>query len=126
MVEESLYSKDWFLKAEQDLRRVENLLGCEDWEGASFHLQQAVEKYLKGYLLSKGWQLKRTHNLVDLLKDALCYDETLENFRTICDKITEYYTIDRYPFFLDFQLSEEEIRNSLAEAKKLVRKLTQS
>ena len=33
MAEESLYSKDWFLKAEQDLRRVENLLACEDWEG---------------------------------------------------------------------------------------------
>ncbi|KKW36482.1 MAG: hypothetical protein UY82_C0023G0001 [Candidatus Uhrbacteria bacterium GW2011_GWC2_53_7] len=44
----------------------------------------------------------------------------------MCDKITEYYTIDRYPFFLDSQLSEEEIRDSLAEAKKLVIKLTQS
>ena len=94
--------------------------------GASFHLQQAVEKYLKGYLLSKGRQLKRTHNPIDLLKDALCYDETLGNFRMICDKITEYYTIDRYPFFLDSQLSEEEIRDSLAEAKELVIKLTQS
>ena len=44
----------------------------------------------------------------------------------ICDKITGYYTIDRYPFFLDSQLSEEEIRDSLAEAKELVIKLTQS
>ena len=124
MGKESFYSEDWFLKAEQDLRRVENLLKCEDCEGASFHLQQAVEKYLKGYLLSKGWQLKRTHNLIDLLKDALCHDETLKDFRMMCDKITEYYTIDRYPFFLDSQLSGEEIRDLLEEVKELVKKLT--
>ena len=63
MGRESLLSEDWFDKAAQDMRRVEILLAADDVEGAGFHLQQAAEKYLKGYLLGKGWALKRTHDL---------------------------------------------------------------
>jgi hypothetical protein len=49
-LEESLYPQDWFAKARQDIRTVEILLREEgDTEVAGFHLQQAVEKYLKGY-----------------------------------------------------------------------------
>lgn len=54
---ESLYPKDWIEKAKKDLRRAKLLLADGDTEGAGFHLQQAIEKYLKGYLLSKGWRL---------------------------------------------------------------------
>ena len=60
---ESRLPHDWFDKASKDLRRVEILLATEDVEGAGFHLQQAAEKYLKGYLLGKGWPLRRIHDL---------------------------------------------------------------
>ncbi len=50
--EESLYPADWIRIAEKDLRRVERLLDDQDPEGAGFHLQQAVEKFLKAFLLS--------------------------------------------------------------------------
>ncbi len=72
--EESLYPADWLRIAGKDLRRVEPLLDDRDPEGAGFHLQQAVEKFLKAFLLSKGWQLKRIHNLETLLNSALVYD----------------------------------------------------
>ena len=52
---ESLLPKDWFAKAAQDMKRVDALLAINDDEGAGFHLQQAAEKYLKGYLLGRGW-----------------------------------------------------------------------
>lgn len=55
---ESLYPKDWLAKAEQDLKRVEVLLEADDAPGAGFHLQQAMEKYLKGYLLYKWLEIK--------------------------------------------------------------------
>jgi len=54
MQKESRLPPDWFDKAGKDLWRVEILLAADDIEGAGFHLQQAAEKYLKGYLLHKG------------------------------------------------------------------------
>ena len=59
--EESLYSADWLRIAEKDLGRVEHLLDVHDPEAAGFFLQQAVEKFLKAFLLSKGWELERIH-----------------------------------------------------------------
>ena len=61
--EESLYPADWVRIAEKDLRRVDRLLDKHDPELAGFCLQQAVEKFLKAFLLSKGWRLRRIHNL---------------------------------------------------------------
>lgn len=49
---ESLLPKDWFYKGDLDMRRAEILLENNDPSGAAFHLQQALEKYLKA-LLSK-------------------------------------------------------------------------
>ncbi len=79
--EESLYPADWLRIAEKDLGRVEHLLGVQDPEAAGFYLQQAVEKCLKAFLLSKGWDLERTHDLEALLNEALTHDPSLEQYR---------------------------------------------
>ena len=57
--EESDYPQDWFRIGDKEFKRSKNLLGLGDIEGAGFNIQQAVEKYLKGYLLSQGWRLRR-------------------------------------------------------------------
>jgi HEPN domain-containing protein len=96
---ESLYPQDWFAKAQKDLHTVEILMREQgDAEVAGFHLQQAAEKYLKGYLLSQGWQLQRTHNLEVLLNEAVRFEPSLERFRDLCEKATDLYTLERYPF----------------------------
>lgn len=87
---ESFLPKDWFEKGNLDLRRTEILLKNEDPEGAAFHLQQALEKYLKGYLIGKGWKLKRIHDLEDLLDHVLDYDKNFEVYRSLCQEVTEY------------------------------------
>ena len=61
------YPKDWLRVAEKDLGRVSSLLAISDPQAAGFFLQQAVEKFLKAFLLSKGWILQRTHDLEALL-----------------------------------------------------------
>lgn len=119
----SLYPKDWFRIAEKDLKRAEHLLAVDDPEGTGYHLQQAVEKYLKGFLLSKGWKLKRIHDLEVLLNDALKYEATLEQFRSLCQKITGYYVIDRYPMPTAATLGNKEVQASLDEAEKLIRRV---
>ncbi|MBI1924523.1 HEPN domain-containing protein [Candidatus Poribacteria bacterium] len=52
---ESTYSEEWFLIAHKDFSRVSIRLTEGDIEDAAFHLQQALEKALKGFLLARGW-----------------------------------------------------------------------
>jgi HEPN domain-containing protein len=123
---ESFYPADWLRIAEEDLRRAEHLLTCHDPKGAAFHLQQAIEKFLKAFLLSTGWRLERIHDLELLLNKALAYDPSLEPFRSACHKITEFYSIERYPFIVDVNLTEEDIRGSLTAIHGLVEKIRAS
>lgn len=98
MGEESLLAGDWFDKGARDLKRVGILLAADDEEGAGFHLQQAAEKYLKGYLLTREWRLERTHDLLYLVDEALTHDERFQEFREACRLVTQYYVEQRYPF----------------------------
>ena len=120
---ESLYPADWIEKARRDLRRVKVLLADDDTEGAGFHLQQGLEKYLKGYLLSRGWKLERIHDLVKLLNYAKDYDSSFEQFRALCEKVTDYYVLDRYPLFGRMLPTKEELEVALAKAQQLASKI---
>ena len=117
---ESLYPQDWFRIGAKELKRAENLLALDDFQGAGFNIQQAVEKYLKGFLLSKGWKLRRVHDLETLLNEVLDYDPSFEQFRQECLKITDYYLEERYPFTVPSELTAEEVKNSLQIAKKMI------
>jgi len=121
--EESLYPADWVRIAEKDLRRVDRLLDKHDPELAGFCLQQAVEKFLKAFLLSKGWRLRRIHNLDALLDDAITYDASLEEFRSVCQKISAFYFVERYPFLVETGITEQDVRASLDEVTDLVERL---
>jgi len=120
---ESKLSEDWFTIAEKDLRRVEIMLNAGDLADAGVHLQQAIEKYLKGYLLSRRWKLERIHNLVKLIDYAVDFDPSFEDFRELCQRATTYYTIDRYPFFISAEPTEKEIRDGLIKTEELKNKI---
>lgn len=105
-LEESRYPDDWLRIAEKDLARVERSLDDCDPELAGFCLQQAIEKFLKAFLLTKGWELRRIHDLEALLDDAVIYNPELERFRVICERITKYYVIERYPLMTGSGLTE--------------------
>jgi HEPN domain-containing protein len=74
-------------------------------------------------LLSKGWKLKRIHDLEVLLNDSLKYEKTLEKYRNLLQKVTGYYVIDRYPLASAPTLTSEEVRESIGEAEELVQQL---
>jgi len=121
--EELLYPTDWIRIAEKDLRRVKRLLDDQDPEGAGFHLQQAVEKFLKAFLLSKGWKLQRIHNLEALLNSASAHDPSMESFREACQRITDFYLVERYPLTIEAGLTEEDVRDAFHQVSGLVEKL---
>ena len=81
--------KEWFDIGKRDLEDAELLLGEGRLENAAILLQQALEKYFKGFLVSKGWELKKTHNLSLLLIDALKHLPRLKKFENICKKAWE-------------------------------------
>jgi len=76
---DSSYPHDWLKIAEKDYSRVEKLFSLDDPEAAGFYLQQALEKFLKAYLLSNGWRLKRIHDLEILLNDSWNSTSHLKN-----------------------------------------------
>lgn len=96
---ESTYPADWLEVAADDLERVSRRLAEGDVADAAVHLQQALEKYLKAFLLSKGWKLERIHDLRALLEEAAGYAPGLKQFRRLCAEITAYYFQERYPIF---------------------------
>jgi len=120
---ESRYPNDWLALAEKDLQRVTRSLHDKDPELAAFCLQQAVEKFLKAYLLSKGWKLRRIHDLEALLDDAMAHDPSLDQFRNACQKITNYYVVERYPLTVEAEFTADEVRTSLEAAGQLIEKL---
>lgn len=112
---ESHYPADWLRIAEKDLQRVHRLLEIEDSEAAGFYLQQAAEKFLNAFLLSKGWRLQRIHDLEPLLNAALVYDATLERYRLALQRITGFYFVERYPLMLESGMTEQDVRDALAQ-----------
>jgi HEPN domain-containing protein len=120
---ESTYPDDWLQLAERDLLRVEWCLAAADPALAGFCLQQAVEKFLKAYLLRRGWSLRRIHDLEVLLNDALPHDQTLEAFRAACQIISGYYTLERYPLAGGGATTDADVRASLTAILPLVERL---
>lgn len=122
-LEDSTYPEDWLPIAKKDLGRVDLMLDSADADGAGFYLQQSLEKYLKAFLLSKGWRLRRIHNLELLLNDALAYDSSLEEFRALCQEVTDYYMLDRYPFMGSAGITIEDVKEAMDGAKRLIERL---
>jgi HEPN domain-containing protein len=107
--------RQWIAKAENDLKNAAHTLkissGCPT-DTVSFHAQQCVEKYLKAFLVYKGLDFPRTHDiesLVTLLPEKVWLRLSIEEQRTL----TTYATLTRYP-------GEYEII-PLAEAQQSVR-----
>lgn len=101
---ESLYPADWLRIAEKDFTRIEYLRNFHDAEAAGFYLQQAVEKFLKAFLLSKGWRLQRIHDLEPLLNEAIKHNPSYEQYRAVLQRISGFCFFDRYPLVLEFTL----------------------
>ena len=117
----SLYPEDWKEKARKDWERIQRNLNEGDIEAASFFFQQALEKYLKAFLLERKWELRKIHTLTTLLDYAVEHSQHLEEFRSLCERVTDYYFIERYPKLTTPELSLEDIKKDLEGAKNFVK-----
>ncbi len=93
-------TKEWFKKADHDLLNAEIILesGREPLplDTVCFHCQQAVEKYLKGFLVYHNVQFPKTHFMGTLLDQCTLIDETFAELDDIIE--LNAYAVDiRYP-----------------------------
>jgi HEPN domain-containing protein len=119
--ENSLYPPDWIKSGKKDWKRINVMLNENDAEAAGYFLQQSLEKYLKAFLLQRGWALKKIHTLYTLLDEAVKYNPSLEAFRELCERVSSYYFTERYPSLTSEELSCEEIKKNLKEAKEFIK-----
>ena len=91
------FIKQWLAKANEDLLVVERLTDNEiiATSSACFHCQQAVEKFLKAFLIANGVDINKTHNIEYLLSECSDIDK---DFAAIDPKELSDFGVDaRYP-----------------------------
>jgi len=76
------------------------------------HCQQAIEKYLKAFLLFQSENISRTHDLLFLCKRCENYDRNFSQFAEELTWISVHYLDSRYPDNFE-DISIEEAKRSL-------------
>ncbi len=91
--------KEWLHKADSDLGAAKILFTYlpEYKEAVAFHCQQAVEKYLKSYLVFLEQEFRHTHSLVYLLNQISIKDEFSDEYYQSIIKLEGYAVEFRYP-----------------------------
>ncbi len=100
------YLRNWIFRADEDIAVVENLFKSDPELFASsicYHAQQAVEKFLKGYLVFKNIDFPKTHDLDFLLLECKKIDNQV--FDIDLGSLTDFGVSIRYPD--DFYLPDK-------------------
>jgi HEPN domain-containing protein len=92
-------AQQWLHYAEGDLAVAEHEMQRPSpvYHTVCFLCQSAAEKFLKGFLISRGWSLERTHDLVELLGWCADYDAELAGMIAEGALLNEYIVAGRYP-----------------------------
>jgi len=98
------FIKQWLMKANEDLLVIDKLTetGVIAASSVCFHCQQAVEKFLKAYLIANGVDVRKTHNIEFLLSECSDIDQDFSAFDP--KDLSEFGVDARYPgdmFFPD-------------------------
>lgn len=84
----------------------------------AFHCQQAVEKYLKAYLLELGNEIVKTHDLVYLLELINNNESIAESWFEKLALLQEFAVEIRYPDE-QIELSDDDINHALKIANEI-------
>ncbi len=101
------YLKTWLFRANEDIAVIEKLFESEPELYASticFHAQQAVEKFLKAFLVFHNIDFPKTHDLDYLLFE--CKKLDAKNFDIDLGSLTDFGVSIRYPD--DFYLPDKD------------------
>ncbi len=113
-------TRAWLAKAANDLRAAETDLTASPplREDALFHCEQAAEKAMKALLAWRDEPFRKTHDLVEVGRQCVEADATLEPLLRRAAPLTEYAWKYRYPGEPE-EPSAEEAEDNLALARQV-------
>lgn len=94
------YVREWVAKAEEDYLSAEALLRRRQRplpNSVCFHAHQCTEKYLKAVLAKHRRTIRKTHDLIRLLEEAVALDGQFELIRDALRMLNPYAVEFRYP-----------------------------
>lgn len=109
--------REWVKKGDSDFIAAKTLApqkGVENQTG--FHCQQAIEKWLKAYLIKQGEELRKIHDLTALVIDCEKYDPTFQELESLVEGITDFAVEFRYP---GESATTEEVQDALDKTIKI-------
>ena len=117
-------SQEWFERGSHDIETAQLLYDERGYaDSIAYHIQQAIEKYLKGYLVLHGKKPPRIHELDTLLNHIGAFDDDFDGFFDLCEKASRYYIEDRYPPGPIVEYEYDEIKADLESAWELINKI---
>ncbi len=114
--------REWLRYAGENLSVAEREVLSEHpaFHTICFLCQGSAEKFLKGYLISRGWTLERTHDIVELLEFCSDYGTELGDLTAEGATLNEYITAGRYPGDLAFEdIGKVEAEEALKAARRI-------
>lgn len=112
--------RQWITKGDHDLgtAKITYLHIPEYMDTVTFHCQQAVEKYLKAYLIFLSIPFRFSHDLVYLLDLISQKDGEFDNFYDVVSELQGYAVEIRYPNETIY-LNNEKVEKGMAIAKEV-------
>ncbi|MFH1245684.1 MAG: HEPN domain-containing protein [Candidatus Omnitrophota bacterium] len=115
-------AKEWIGKGDNDIRTAEIVIKDNQppTDTICFHCQQAVEKYLKGYLTGEKINFLKSHDLDYLLKLCVESDRGFERYRETVLILNKYGIEPRYPADIPIYYSIKEAKQAIELANDLL------
>lgn len=112
---------EWIAKADEDFEFAKINLEEEKpfYAQICFHFQQAVEKYLKAYIIANGLEFRKVHDLPLLLKQCCRKAPAFKNYADDCEFLATFYIEARYPVHWPVHLSKKEAEKAYSAAEKI-------
>jgi len=116
--------EEWIEKGKQDLIAAKILLKKKRFlDLVLVHIYQAMEKYIKGFLMYNGWKLKKVHDLEELLNEAINYNIFFNNFLDFGRILTASYLESRYPLGQSSAHSRAEVKEIIKKSQEIINKI---
>ena len=112
---------DWFEKAEQDLEMARRAMSAGNPlpAMACYHRQQYVEKYLKGFLVSRSIEFRPVHDLFYLIQQCAALQPAFAELAPIVVILGRYGAGVRYPV-QGFEEPDVEAANEAIKSAEIV------
>ena len=94
---------EWFKFADNDMDTALLMkeMRPQHREIICYHCEQAVEKFLKGFLISKGQMPPKTHDLTILCNLCINHENSFSSILLNCNYLTDFGVQPRYPKEMD-------------------------